>query len=162
MIPQPEIQKSSRHSKITGDFAEAMILYWLSKHGFECAMVDHTGIDVIAARPSSKERLGISIKSRSRVAGTFTSAVNIDIDHLAKCRVACEAFGCDPYYAIVVDAGQRIDAFIAPQEAFLEYAPASMSKCSWKMSDEWKRKYASDPRVMAFEMEYRTSNWWKK
>ncbi len=38
-----ELSKSSRHSKITGDFAEHLVLYWLSKYGFECAKVDHTG-----------------------------------------------------------------------------------------------------------------------
>ena len=44
----PETNKSSRHSKITGDFAEGLILYLLSKHGFESVRVDHTGIDLIS------------------------------------------------------------------------------------------------------------------
>jgi hypothetical protein len=43
-----KINKSSGHAKITGDFGESLILYWLSKYGFECALVDHTGIDIIA------------------------------------------------------------------------------------------------------------------
>jgi hypothetical protein len=43
-----EMTKSSRHSKITGDFAEALIVYW---YGFECARIDHTGMDVIARNP---------------------------------------------------------------------------------------------------------------
>jgi len=45
--------RSSRHSKITDDFAEALVLYWLSKSGCECATVDHTGIDLIASKPAS-------------------------------------------------------------------------------------------------------------
>ena len=40
--------KSTRHAKITGDFGEAAVLYYLSSSGFECARVDHTGIDLIA------------------------------------------------------------------------------------------------------------------
>jgi Holliday junction resolvase-like predicted endonuclease len=64
-----ELSKSSRHSKITGDFAEAPVLYWLSKYGFECAKVDHTGIDLIARNPNSNELMGISVKSRSRNTG---------------------------------------------------------------------------------------------
>ncbi len=36
-----DINKSTRHSKNTGDFAENLVLYILSKHGFECANVDH-------------------------------------------------------------------------------------------------------------------------
>ena len=61
-----DISKSSRHAKITGDFGEALVLYWLSKYGFECARVDHTGIDLIARNPHTQELMGISVKSRSR------------------------------------------------------------------------------------------------
>src|ERR1043166_5110523 len=57
-----EVIKASRHWKITGDFAEGLILYWLSKSGYECARVDHTGIDLIAADPEGKHRMGISVK----------------------------------------------------------------------------------------------------
>jgi len=44
------------HEKLTPlqdcrDFGESLVLYWLSKHGFECAKVDHTGIDLIANNP---------------------------------------------------------------------------------------------------------------
>lgn len=29
-----KITKSTRHAKITGDFGETLVLYWLSKYGF--------------------------------------------------------------------------------------------------------------------------------
>src|SRR5262249_20687715 len=58
-------KKSSRHSKIAGDFAEALVLYWLSKYGYECARVDHTGIDLIAREPDGPV-MGISVKCRDR------------------------------------------------------------------------------------------------
>src|ERR1019366_7089243 len=51
-------------------FPQQLVLYWLSKHGFECARVDHTGIDLIARNPHSDEVMGISVKSRSRNPGT--------------------------------------------------------------------------------------------
>ena len=54
------MEKSTRHQKITGDFAEALVLYWLSKSGYECACIDHTGIDLIAAKSDASERMGIS------------------------------------------------------------------------------------------------------
>jgi len=60
------MNKSSRHSKIVGDFAESLILYWLSKSGYECARVDHTGIDIIAADKARQTRFGISVQGRSR------------------------------------------------------------------------------------------------
>lgn len=50
-----QINKSTRHTKITGDFGETVVLCWLSKYGFECAPVDHTGIDIIANNPHTKE-----------------------------------------------------------------------------------------------------------
>lgn len=55
-----EINKSTRHSKITGDFSESLVLYWLSKYGFECALVDHTGIDIIA---NNQNRRGGKVRS---------------------------------------------------------------------------------------------------
>jgi len=89
-----QISKSSRHSKITGDFGEALVLYWLSKHGFECASVDHTGIDLIARNPHTKEVMGISVKGRTRNAGTELDSVSIPKDNFEKAALACQAFGC--------------------------------------------------------------------
>src|SRR5437899_11183799 len=104
----PQIDKSSRHSKITGDFAEGLVLYWLSKYGFECARVDHTGIDLIARNPHTNELIGVSVKSRCRIAGTEAECVSIPADNFEKTAVACKAFGCVPYFAIVVDADENI------------------------------------------------------
>src|SRR5258708_29820396 len=98
------MEKSTRHSKITGDFAEMLVLYWLSKSGYECARVDHTGIDVIACSKDGSERMGISVKARSRYDGTEQVSVNLPPDGFEKARQACVSFGCIPYYAIVVDS----------------------------------------------------------
>jgi len=158
----PKIQKSSRHSKITGDFAESLVLYFLSKHGFECAKVDHTGIDLIAKHPKQKKRIGLSVKSRSREEGGETAHLGIDTNNLKKCRAACRAFGCVPYFAVVVDAVDKVEAFIAPEDRFHKYAKTSgRTTLSWKMRPVWKKKYAADPRVMRFEMSYTISRWWK-
>ena len=46
-----DIEKSTRHSKIIGDLAEANLLNWLSRSGFEVCLVNHTGIDVVAYHP---------------------------------------------------------------------------------------------------------------
>src|SRR5215210_8583705 len=92
-----DILKSSRHSKITGDFGEALVLYWLSKYGFECARVDHTGIDLIARSPHTQELMGISVKSRSRREGTERSSLRIPSGNFEKANRACEEFGCVPY-----------------------------------------------------------------
>ncbi len=129
-----EISKSSRHSKITGDFAEGLVLYWLSKYGFECARVDHTGIDLIAKNPHTGERMGISVKSRCRTAGTKKTAVTVVRHDLNKVDAACQAFGCEPYFAVVVDARDRIQVFILSEEHLLELLPLYWFTVKWNFS----------------------------
>lgn len=118
-----EIEKSSRHSKITGNFAEALVLYWLSKHGFECALVDHTGLDIIARHRYTGRLMGISVKSRSRNAGTEDTYISIPNENFTKLTKACEAFGCEPYFAIVVDAADLISVFILDDACMRELCP---------------------------------------
>jgi len=155
-----DILKSSRHSKITGDFAEALVLYWLSKYGFECARVDHTGIDLLARNPKTNELIGVSIKSRCRIAGTEEDVVNIPADNFRKAKLACDAFGCLPYFAIVVDAGEVMRGFILPMNIFLELCPPTQKGSYWKMTKPYRTRYEADPNVKTFELRSRTPRWW--
>ena len=107
-----ELNKSSRHAKITGDFGESVVLYWLSKYGFECVNVDHTGIDIIAHNPHTNEVMGISVKSRSRNVGAEETYITIPNSNLHKAEEVCNNFGWIPYFAIVVDAGNTIRGFL--------------------------------------------------
>jgi len=154
-----KISKSSRHSKITGDFAERLILYWLSKHGFECAFVDHTGLDIIAKHPDSPERMGISVKSRSRTPGTEGVSLTVGKGELTKLAKACESFGCVPYFAIVIDAGKRIHGWIVPKSKFEELCGGG-AYLHWRMGDDRLKRYEADPEVKAFEFTTRTTTWW--
>jgi len=128
-----EMLKSTRHAKITGDFGEALVLYWLSRHGFECARVDHTGIDLIANNPATHERMGISVKTRSRNPGTGRTSVSIPVANIDKARTACDAFGCLPYFAVVVDADDLIRAFLLSADRLLALFTPGKSVCSWSM-----------------------------
>jgi Holliday junction resolvase-like predicted endonuclease len=118
-----KIKKSTRHAKIAGDFGEVLILYWLSKYGFECASVDHTGIDIIARNPHTQEIMGVSVKSRTRTEGAEEEYVSIPNENFAKAEAACKAFGCLPYFAIVVDAGDTVRGFLLPMSHLLELFP---------------------------------------
>ena len=69
------LSKSSHHSKITGNFGEYLVAYLLSRIGWEVVVVDHTGIDLIAARDG--KRIGISVKSRSRHEMRNEAAINL-------------------------------------------------------------------------------------
>src|SRR5438876_362558 len=155
-----DIIKSTRHAKITGDFAEALVLYWLSKYGFECTRVDHTGIDLIARNPHTNELLGVSVKSRCRVTGTEDESVSIPADNFKKVTSACQAFGCVPYFAIVVDAGESIRGFILPMSRLLTLCPSTDLGSYWKMSARFLQECAKDSEIKCFEFQTRTSSWW--
>ena len=156
----PEVNKSSRHSKITGDFAEHLILYWLSKHGLECARVDHVGMDLIARREGTARPMGISVKARSRNPGTEGTYLSIPNENFAKLEAACAAFGCDPYFAIMVDEADHISAFVMSAAVLGEIHPQRERVCSWKMSAAWLQRYQADSRIIKFGFASSTSQWW--
>ncbi|MBI5394511.1 MAG: hypothetical protein HZA91_04360 [Verrucomicrobia bacterium] len=154
-----KLAKSSRHSKITGDFGESIVLYLLSRHGFECARVDHTGIDLIARRPDSREVLGISVKSRSRQAGTENAHLALPHGGFVKAKSACKAFGCTPYFALVIDAGQRIRIFLLSLRRLQKLFPGGRKVSAWQMSEPFLRKYYADPQIAIFELATHGEKW---
>jgi Holliday junction resolvase-like predicted endonuclease len=155
------ISKSSRHAKITGDFGEALVLYWLSKYGFECAPVDHTGVDIIARNPHTNELMGISVKSRSRCLGTEEECVSIPSQNFEKAVAGCNAFGCAPYFAIVVDAADIVQVYLVSMAHLLELHPKSKGGCYWKMSKAALERYDQDAHVLSFELKTKTKRWWQ-
>jgi hypothetical protein len=157
-----KIAKSSRHSKITGDFAERLVLYWLSKHGFECALVDHVGLDIIARNPHNEEVMGISVKSRSRNIGTDGTSLSIPNDNLLKLDGACQSFNCKPYFAIVVDEADSITAFILSKAHLVKILPPGREVISWKMRKANIAQYETDPEIRTFRFSTTTGNWWNE
>jgi len=154
------IKKSTRHSKIAGNFGETIILYWLSKYGFECALVDHTGIDIIARNPHTREVMGISVKSRTRSKGAEEEYITIPNKNFDRADAACKAFGCIPYFAIVVDAGDTIRGFILPMAHLLKICPKRKLASGWKMSKVYIDKYSKDEQIKSFVFKTKTMNWW--
>jgi Holliday junction resolvase-like predicted endonuclease len=155
-----DILKSSRHSKITGDYGEALVLYWLSKYGFERARVDYTGIDLIARNPHTQELMGISVKSRSRTLDTERSSLRISSDNFEKASRACEEFRCVPYFAIVTDSGEMTQGFLLPMEHLLRRFPSTNSGVYWKMGERYVKQFMNDPEVRVFELQTKTVRWW--
>lgn len=153
-------KKSSRHSKITGDFAEALVLYWLSKYGYECARVDHTGIDLIAREPDGPEIMGISVKCRDRYDHSEKASINLPADGFTKARKACEAFNCVPYYAIVVDAAATVRCFLLSLDHLATVAGgASAGQRYWRMGGKDVGRYAADPQIRGFVLQTTSCSW---
>ena len=156
-----DIQKSTRHSRITGDFAEALVLYWLSRDKFECARLDHTGIDLLARNRHTQELMGISVKSRSRKRGTATEAVSWSISDFVKAEAACREFKCSPWYAVVVDGCDWIKMFLTSLEHLNTHARFGPERVNWCMTDAHIDKYRRDPEIRWVEWRIDGWRWWE-
>jgi hypothetical protein len=152
-------KKSSRHSKIAGDFAEALVLYWLSKYGYECARIDHTGIDLIAREPEGVV-MGISVKCRDRFDQREKESVNLPADGFVKARKACEAFGCVPYYAIVVDTPAAVRCFLLSLDHLETVAGGTPGGLRyWRMGGKDLSRYTADPLIRRFVLQTASCSW---
>jgi hypothetical protein len=147
------------HSRIQNQGVEDR-LYWLSKTGFECARVDHTGIDIIARQPDSKVLMGISVKSRSRNVGSEGTHLAVPKTAIQKARDASKAFGCTPYFAFVVDEKGLVRVFILSADDLLRLKPGGAKVSAWTMTDAQLQKYRDDKKVMWFELGLHEGRWW--
>ncbi len=159
-----EILKSSSHPKIIGKFGENIICNLLSRSGFETAFVDHTGIDVVAYNPSTNERLGITIKSRTRNVGKERTAVNIfrsRKEDRRKLLDACKAFACKPWIAIYVETENFADVYLTSLENYDKKYLGKRDRAidTWKMREEDKQRYDEDPDVKHIRIKFYATNW---
>lgn len=154
-----DVSKSTRHAKITGDFGESAILYYLSLCGFECARVDHTGIDLIARSARLPRAYGISVKARSRAPGTEATALNLYKRDFPKLEAACDAFGCIPYVGLVFDSAEYLRVYVLPLAHLSALVPGGSKVVAWPMSPSKITAYANDPKIMSIEWRRTASRW---
>ena len=160
-----DIAKSTRHQKIIGGFGEQVICNWLSRSGFEVATVDHTGIDIIAYDPRSRQRLGLTVKSRTRSLGAENSSVNVfsyqnGKDDRSKVLAACRAFGCEPWIAVYVEATDRADVFMTSLANYdAKYRRTGRAIDDWKMGPKHRESYALDSAVKHIGIVFDGGNW---
>lgn len=153
-----DIDKSTRHQKVIGDYGERLVCNWLSRSGFEVSVVDHTGMDIIAYNPSTNQRLGITVKARTRMPGTEKTNVKIfgkKNDDRQKLLNACKAFTCEPWVAVYVETLKLGDIYLTSLNNYNKYATTS-----WKMSDEYSELYDKDPDIKHIHFEFHATSWW--
>lgn len=158
-----DIKKSSRHQKIIGSMGEHLVCNWLSRSGFEVAVVDHTGIDLIAYDPKSKLRIGITVKSRTRDRRE-TESVNVFSNRKndrEKVQSFCTSFGCEPWIAVYVEKQYSADLFMTTLANYDANYRTSEGKAidDWKMSPHWLTAYEKDSKVMHLHMSFQAGNW---
>jgi len=148
---------------VIGNFGEHLICNWLSRSGFEVAVVDHTGIDIVAYYPANKQRLGISVKARTRLPGTEKSDVRLfGKDHDRKKLLdACVAFGCEPWLGIYVEATDGGDLYLASLRDFDSIYKALAGKpCSaWRMTSKYTNAYSKNANVCHVKISFDVCNW---
>ncbi len=161
-----EILKSTRHQKIIGDFGEALLCNWLSRSGFEVTIVDHTGIDIVAYNPQTGERLGISVKSRTRRQGTETTSVNIfsyqkGKNDRQKAIDACEAFAAEPWIATYVESSDYANLYLLSLKHYDQEYRSKEKRAidTWKMGRNHQERYQTDPDVRNIRMDFSGSSW---
>jgi hypothetical protein len=159
-----EINKGSRHSKILGDLGEQLVCNWLSRSGWEVVLVDHTGIDIIAFHRQRGERIGITVKSRTRIAGKEKEAVYVfktERDDRGKVLKACEQFACKPWIAIYVETSDSADLFLTSLENYDAKYQTTTDRTyeDWKMGDKYLQKYAQDPNIRHLRLKVESWKW---
>ena len=128
--------KSSRHSKIAGDFGEMLVLYYLSRYGFECARIDHTGIDLLARSAKESRPRGITVKTASRIDARKGKPSRQPLSLLEEATRACVPFNADPYLAIVFDGIERMCILLQSVEDIRrEHAGSKTLSFSFKDAD---------------------------
>lgn len=160
------MEKSSRHSKICGDFGENIVLYYLSKHNFEVSLVDHTGIDIVGFNKDTTNRIGISVKSRTRTLERPNDGLLIDGKNYGKIINSCEFFGCIPWIAFVIDKlhseiNGELYIYLMSVETLLDYYPQFKNEndFTFSMSDDRINKYNNDDKINKIKFEYKMDRW---
>jgi len=157
------IHKSTRHPKIIGDLGEMLLSNWLSRSGFEVAVVGHTGIDLIPYNPKTGERLGITVKSRTRTRGQESVSVTVfkDKSERTKLFAACKYFGCQPWVAVYVEVENSADLYLTPLQHYEQKLRGGKQKnlFDWSMSLERKKQYGYDPLVKHVRINFDHTRW---
>lgn len=161
-----KIVKSTRHEKIIGNYGEALLCNWLSRSGFEVTIVDHTGIDVLAYNSKTKKRLGISVKSRTRVKGKEDESVNIfsyqkGKNDRQKVLDACKAFAAEPWIAIYVELSSSADLYLLSLNHYDQEYRGKKKRAidDWKMGQQYRERYQADLRIRNIRMDFSGSSW---
>lgn len=160
-----DIIKSTRHQKIIGNFGESIVCNWLSRSGFEVTLVDHTGIDIVAYNPSTNDRLGITVKARTRRPGTEQESVNLlsyqrGKNDREKMLRACCAFACTPWVAVYVETADGADVYLTSLDNYdHKYRIPGRAVDDWKMTPRQRERYESDDDVRHIHLNFDARNW---
>jgi hypothetical protein len=121
-----------------------IVLYYLSRYGFECARIDHTGIDLLARAKNESRPRGISVKTASRIESRKNKPSRLSPIILDEATKACEAFNAEPYIAIVFDGIEHMCILLRSVQAIRrEYEMAKVRTLRFGFRDVDRARYKS-------------------
>ena len=120
----------------------------------------------MAYNPLTKQRLGITVKSRTRTLGTEETSVNIFSYRKAKndrqkLLDACKVFACEPWIAVYVETSESADLYLTSLKNYDDKYRGGEGKAidTWKMTKKHKARYEEDPDVKHIRIEFHAKNW---
>lgn len=110
--------------------------------------------------PEKKLRLGITVKSRTRISGTESSSVYIfreKTNDRRKLLDACKAFECVPWIAVYVECDEDADLFLTSLANYDKKYRSKEKRAvdAWIMTGIQKAKYALDREVRHMGIEFK-------
>lgn len=91
------MQPLTRSAKQLGDFGEGLASYVFIRKGYEVAVVDHVGADLIVEKQG--RRFAVSVKTRLFREGSKESKIFVaENDHLDKLRFFATKFDVTPLF----------------------------------------------------------------
>ena len=125
--------------------------------------MDHTGIDIVAYHKALKQRLGISVKSRTRLPRSEAEAVYLfrgatDRESLL---AACEAFGCEAWLAVYVESECMGDLFLTSLGNYDQKYRTGKATEGWSMAARHVQAYATDTKIKHIHVDFKVNNWWQ-
>jgi Holliday junction resolvase len=133
---------------LIGDFGEGLVTYALIRKGFEVAVVDHVGADLIAEKGGM--RFAVSVKTRLFKSGSQESRGFVAEElHLKKLDHFANQFGMTPLFALLVSIADEkaIHLMIARAEDIRNGLPLVKHGYSYRFSESSRQALFDHPFI---------------
>lgn len=139
----------TRAPKLLGDFGEGLVTYALIRKGYEVAVVDHVGADLISEK--SKSRYAISVKTRLFREGSKESLNFVATrDHLNKLDHFAKQFGnMIPLFALAICIADEnsIHLMISKTEDIRKNLPEVKDGYSFRFAKTTRKELIKQPFI---------------
>ena len=147
--------RTNRSTKL-GTYGEHLVAHWLERAGFEAAIADCVGIDIVAVGTKG-ERLGIGVKTRFYT--RLREGGIAKIEDIPKIRKTCAVWSVEPWLALYAESCDEAVLVAMPLDHYLKkYLHKSGNWCMLKIDPAAVSKMSVDAhcRFVTFRM---SGNW---